>query len=25
VSGVFGPGTNTQTVTEFVRQQLAEG
>ena len=25
VSGVFGPGTNTQTVTEFVRQQLSEG
>ena len=25
VSGVFGPGTNTQTVTKFVRQQLAEG
>jgi len=25
VSGVFGPGTNTQTVTEFVRQQLVEG
>ena len=25
VSGVFGPGTNTQTVTEFVRRQLVEG
>jgi len=25
VAGVFGPGTNTQDVADFVRQQLAEG
>ena len=25
VAGVFGPGTNTQTVSEFIRQQLTEG
>ena len=25
VAGVFGPGTSTDVVTDFVRQQLAEG
>ena len=25
VAGVFGPGTNTQVVTDFVRQRLVEG
>jgi methylmalonyl-CoA mutase C-terminal domain/subunit len=25
VAGVFGPGASTQTVADFVRQQLAEG
>ncbi len=25
VAGVFGPGTSTDAVTDFVRQQLAEG
>jgi methylmalonyl-CoA mutase C-terminal domain/subunit len=25
VAGVFGPGTSTQVVAEFIRQQLAEG
>jgi len=25
VVGVFGPGTNTQTVTDFIRQQLTGG
>jgi methylmalonyl-CoA mutase C-terminal domain/subunit len=25
VAGIFGPGTSTQTVSEFVRQQLTEG
>ncbi|MEE8389260.1 MAG: cobalamin B12-binding domain-containing protein [Anaerolineae bacterium] len=25
VAGIFGPGTNTQVVTDFVRQQLTEG
>jgi len=25
VAGIFGPGASTQVVTEFVRQQLAEG
>jgi methylmalonyl-CoA mutase C-terminal domain/subunit len=24
VAGIFGPGTNTQVVTDFVRQQLTE-
>jgi methylmalonyl-CoA mutase C-terminal domain/subunit len=25
VAGIFGPGANTQDITEFVRQQLTEG
>jgi len=25
VAGIFGPGTNTQEITEFIRQQLTEG
>jgi len=25
VAGIFGPGTNTQMVADFIRQQLAEG
>jgi methylmalonyl-CoA mutase C-terminal domain/subunit len=25
VAGIFGPGTNTQAVSEFIRQQLTEG
>jgi len=25
VAGIFGPGTNTRVVTEFIRQQLTEG
>ena len=25
VAGIFGPGTRTQTVSEFIRQQLTEG
>jgi methylmalonyl-CoA mutase C-terminal domain/subunit len=25
VMGIFGPGTNTQVVTDFIRQQLSEG
>ncbi len=25
VAGIFGPGTSTQVITEFVRHQLAEG
>ena len=25
VAGIFGPGTSTQTVSEFIRQQLTEG
>ena len=25
VAGIFGPGTNTQTISDFVRQRLAEG
>ena len=25
VAGIFGPGTSTQVVTEFVRQQLTTG
>ena len=24
VAGIFGPGTNTQTATDFIRQQLTE-
>jgi methylmalonyl-CoA mutase C-terminal domain/subunit len=25
VAGIFGPGTSTQTVSEFIRQQLTDG
>jgi len=25
VAGIFGPGTNTQVVADFIRQQLTEG
>jgi methylmalonyl-CoA mutase C-terminal domain/subunit len=25
VAGIFGPGTSTQTVSDFIRQQLTEG